>query len=440
MKLEDERTKLFNEVWSEPVTTVAERYGLSDNGLRKRCIKLQIPLPPVGYWAKVKAGVTVAPKPKLLALKVKQEAVVLKDAKHEHEIEFIDINSLSTEELKNLEGLDMFTPHSREVFVKWCGKIQVPKKNDLFHPLIIEYQQEIEYRKTRNKEHQFRDIFQFRDVAIYSKVKYRPDQLVLPIHVSDKLSNRACQVVDTLIKAIEELGGKVTVEKFRHDQRQAGDNAAITLFKKSFSFIVREAMAKRREVLQDTSGENKVREFQPMYQKVFTGKLELEIRRISDYWEKQKQEQFSIFADSSDVALENQLGGAFKWMARIVQEEKIAWVIYEREENIKARERERQREIEAENQNKLQASLAMEKRQKQLIENIEQQMDSWYRSKKLRQYAEEIEAYAKLVGDPESQESLERYVMLVQGKAETSDPIAKIVQEIKAIGVKTELP
>lgn len=52
----DEREKLYNEVWTDPVTTVAKRYEMSDNGLRKHCKRLGIPLPPSGYWAKVKMG------------------------------------------------------------------------------------------------------------------------------------------------------------------------------------------------------------------------------------------------------------------------------------------------------------------------------------------------------------------------------------------------
>lgn len=51
-----DREALYEEVWSEPVTVVAPRYGLSDVGLAKICRALGIPLPSRGYWAKVKAG------------------------------------------------------------------------------------------------------------------------------------------------------------------------------------------------------------------------------------------------------------------------------------------------------------------------------------------------------------------------------------------------
>jgi integrase len=37
-------------VWSLPMTKAAREVGISDNGLRKWCNRLQVPLPPQGYW------------------------------------------------------------------------------------------------------------------------------------------------------------------------------------------------------------------------------------------------------------------------------------------------------------------------------------------------------------------------------------------------------
>ena len=59
-----ERQKLFDEVWATPVKTLAKEHGLSDVGLRKICIALDIPMPPRGYWQKLAAGKTI-PKPPL---------------------------------------------------------------------------------------------------------------------------------------------------------------------------------------------------------------------------------------------------------------------------------------------------------------------------------------------------------------------------------------
>lgn len=65
-----ERQKLFDEVWAAPVTTLAKAYGLSDGGLRKICLALDVPLPPRGYWQKLAAGKAI-PKPALHETTVK---------------------------------------------------------------------------------------------------------------------------------------------------------------------------------------------------------------------------------------------------------------------------------------------------------------------------------------------------------------------------------
>lgn len=58
-----EREALYAEVWSEPMTTLARRFGISDVGLRKICKRLAIPLPSAGHWAKKRAGKSVRTLP-----------------------------------------------------------------------------------------------------------------------------------------------------------------------------------------------------------------------------------------------------------------------------------------------------------------------------------------------------------------------------------------
>ncbi len=47
------RQEFYELVWSEPLSKLAQKFNISDNGLRKRCKKLNIPLPEVGYWQKL---------------------------------------------------------------------------------------------------------------------------------------------------------------------------------------------------------------------------------------------------------------------------------------------------------------------------------------------------------------------------------------------------
>jgi hypothetical protein len=47
---------LYELIWSEPTTILAQRFGISDVGLAKVCRRSDIPAPPRGYWAKIAAG------------------------------------------------------------------------------------------------------------------------------------------------------------------------------------------------------------------------------------------------------------------------------------------------------------------------------------------------------------------------------------------------
>ncbi|WP_191859871.1 hypothetical protein [Hanstruepera ponticola] len=69
------REELYNLVWSKPLTTLAKEYAYSDNGLRKICIKHNIPLPNSGYWSKIKFN-----------KKVKKEKLPKADESHEIEL------------------------------------------------------------------------------------------------------------------------------------------------------------------------------------------------------------------------------------------------------------------------------------------------------------------------------------------------------------------
>lgn len=53
------REDLYEQVWNEPLTKVAQRYGVSDVAVAKACRKLEIPLPGRGYWARKANGYAV---------------------------------------------------------------------------------------------------------------------------------------------------------------------------------------------------------------------------------------------------------------------------------------------------------------------------------------------------------------------------------------------
>lgn len=50
------RSGLHARVWQTPLSSLAPEFGLSDNGLRKLCLRYDIPVPPRGYWSRIAAG------------------------------------------------------------------------------------------------------------------------------------------------------------------------------------------------------------------------------------------------------------------------------------------------------------------------------------------------------------------------------------------------
>ena len=60
-----DREKLYEQVWSQPMRTVAQAYAVSDVWLAKVCRRLKMPVPGRGYWAKKAAGMKVGRRPKL---------------------------------------------------------------------------------------------------------------------------------------------------------------------------------------------------------------------------------------------------------------------------------------------------------------------------------------------------------------------------------------
>ena len=57
------RNELYKQVWSEPVSRLAPKYGISDVGLKKICKKLNVPTPPLGYWTKIQHNIRVEKTP-----------------------------------------------------------------------------------------------------------------------------------------------------------------------------------------------------------------------------------------------------------------------------------------------------------------------------------------------------------------------------------------
>ncbi|MNO27925.1 hypothetical protein D3C76_178110 [compost metagenome] len=339
-------------------------------------------------------------------------------------LELIDFNHMSIEQLKALNEMKVLTPESEEIFLKWCDEIRVNKRVAQYHPLIIDYQEEITYRVKRDKEHKFRDIL---ERSMTSKTEYRRNKAVLPIAVSNQQVNRVSRIMNILIQSIQELGGSISVDS-RED-----DNAAIRLFDQKFSLQVREIMVKRRSLLSELIDEKSSTVFAPMYEKLPSGRLEFQFHEILDFRMKNRVAATITFSDSDDCPIEEQLGKIFRSLLKITSEALIAEFIARYEDEIKRQEQMRLYEAEAEKRKKLEKIEEQKRRQKHLIENIDAQMVNWYKSQELRKYAGELEAFTSTLDDPIKKEQLTAYIQLVRQRAQESDPVSDILNEIRLL-------
>jgi hypothetical protein len=166
------RKGLYDLVWKEPLSRLAKKYKISDNGLRKICKRMNIPLPPNGHWQKVQFGYKVTPIK--LSEKYKGKNEVTLDERGLNEVVTESPQAILkriTKEIENTSGLSF----------KVNDRLSRPDK--LITSTIKFYQSLKRYRKTNRGEY--------------------PSRIdVLNIDVSEDNEHRACLIMDTIIKLL----------------------------------------------------------------------------------------------------------------------------------------------------------------------------------------------------------------------------------------------
>ena len=128
------RETLYYEVWQEPVTEVAKKYGVSDVAIRKVCQSLDIPMPQVGYWAKFRAGKAVIQTPLPISDKPVRKTGARTGAEWSSQIVKETLAFLDEEE--------------RAIALSVATQIRIPDENAKMHPTIIAHRKAImEWKK-----------------------------------------------------------------------------------------------------------------------------------------------------------------------------------------------------------------------------------------------------------------------------------------------------
>ncbi|GAA0387416.1 hypothetical protein [Paenibacillus motobuensis] len=181
-----DRETLYKEVWMVPVTEVAKRYGVSDVTIRKVCQSLDIPTPPVGYWAKLRAGKTVTPIPLPMSSKPAKKSGLRTGTEYTPQIEKETLAFLNEEE--------------RTVVLSIAAQIRIPNENAKMHPTIVAHRKAVMEWKKKRKEQEARGFNR----------RAMDTPFFLADRVSEEALPRVLHIIDALIKAMEPLECSLT--------------------------------------------------------------------------------------------------------------------------------------------------------------------------------------------------------------------------------------
>ena len=187
-----EREVLYKEVWEQPVTKVAEKYGVSDVMIHKVCKTLNIPVPPRGYWAKKQAGqaVEITPLPE-----ANGKTVILGNK---------NTDSPDAQELPVPDdGLSFLDKAERTSVIAASWNLHVNNDGHKLHPVLLRHRSSF----TAWKKQHPRDEFAPRNRDSYR----RPPEGEPPLwdNVSEDILPRVYLILDALFRAVEALGGSV---------------------------------------------------------------------------------------------------------------------------------------------------------------------------------------------------------------------------------------
>ena len=366
-----ERAKLYEEVWAEAVTIVAKGYGVSDVALRKICKQLAVPLPPLGYWAKIAAG-RKPPTPPLP--KYSGEAEIVR----QHYVSDVPVEP----DPEHLVA-------RREFEARPENRIAVSETLDAPHPLVAATERA--FRKPKQRD--------LRDLPT-------TERRALDISVSEASLPRALRIMDALVKALDARGMPLRVTELDGKRRCCvtlqGQALTVRLIENMLR-TEREPTAKEREEIKKYG-----RTYLPdrfSYQP--TGMLKLGI--IGNYHDELQK----VVADGKHQRVEQCLN---EFVVKLEAE------AVRRKRELEHREREHRRWEE-------QARLRREreeKRQKETerLKALEEETRNWKRAEDIRAYVAAIEAKTvREAGTIDGDSELGQWIVWARHKADWLDPI-----------------
>ena len=184
------RETLYQEVWSMPVTEVAKRYKVSDVAIHKVCKSLDIPTPPQGYWAKLRAGKPVKKLP-LPPGKEQTKLGIQTGVSH--------VDSPS----ENAAPLAFLPEEERQAVLNVAAQILLPQEHARMLPEIVAHRKRITEWNKRKRQME-------RELGTNWNRGRREVPPAFAQGISEEQQPRIFRLIDALAKAMIPLGWLLT--------------------------------------------------------------------------------------------------------------------------------------------------------------------------------------------------------------------------------------
>ncbi|MDK2926238.1 MAG: hypothetical protein PWQ41_2012 [Bacillota bacterium] len=371
-----DRHKLYEEVWTEPVSVVAKRYGISDVALRKHCKKLNVPLPPKGYWSQIRAGLPAKrpPLPKHLG---EDRIVVFKYGSGEQK-----------RIPKQSERLAFLSKEEKDRIISYTSSIRVP--DELTEPHIL-VKDTIQFKKSRKPS------------------LSPPRDNVLSIDTSEEQFSRALRIMDTILRAAEDLGYRI---------KNTFMETMICIGEEEIKIGIRE---KKKRIDHELTAEEREHEakygyaYAPKYDYKYVDQLCLYI----DNW-KAKRKNWN---DTKSKRVEDEIGDFIITLVETAEELRL--------ERIKRREEEQRRL--AEERRRLQLQMMREEELDKLKE-LEEKVSDYRRAMGILEYVSALEEAMQALTDERKRKELQEYIAWAKAKANWLNPLVN--SEDPILGVR----
>lgn len=378
------RGELYELAWSEPISKLAPRFGVSDVGLSKACRRANVPLPDRGYWQKLRVGkrpskVPLPPRPPGVA----DEVVVGR-------IGYWRDRLTDEEILEPIPPPRSFPEPIADVqarAVVMVGKVRIPKITVVSHKVIAAVLREDEKRREKQRNSSY------------------PSSWDDPFYDSP-LERRRLSILNALFLALQRCACKPSSLSRPSPVKGDVQEFSVLIGDQHVSFTL-DPIEEKRGAKESAIAKSSAPE-----------RLQLEIRTFPSsplprhHWQ-----------DEGETQLEDQLGEIAIALLVCAEIHYREGVLRRHEWRIKRRAEleEKARQLKAEQERRERERQAALQRQR--VERLLDEATALQEAKAIRRYVEEVRAELSQSSPSVSHDELESWATWALAQADSIDPV-----------------